>query len=85
MTRGRPRKNPQDPQTQAEWQDAVNAAEFCVALDSCKQYGLLDGVPNINVERAIELLRRGAGRGFRPLPLEELLKLYIDDAAMPRA
>lgn len=77
MKRGRPRFNPRDPKTSGEWQEAVNAAEFLLALDSCQQYGLIEGGPKVDQERAVELLSRGKRRGFRPLPLKELVQLYI--------
>lgn len=51
---------PVDPQTPAEWQEAVNAASFCLAIDSCFQYGLLESV---NVDEVTG--RRKPGRASK--------------------
>jgi hypothetical protein len=58
--------NLKDPQTDAEWQEAVNVAAALLLIDSGKQYGLIQGGPAINVERCDLLLRQGAKRGIRP-------------------
>ena len=47
------------PRTNQEWQDAVNAAAWCLAIDSAKQYGLIDTDMTFNVERCLWILRRG--------------------------
>jgi hypothetical protein len=57
----------QTPNTPEEWQAAVDAAEGFLQLDSCRQYGLLAGGPEVNVERCVELLELGAAKGFRPV------------------
>lgn len=74
-----------DPQTAEEWQEAVNLAEFLLSIDSCRQYGLIEGGPEVNVERACDILRRGRWRGAFPLPLEQLVELYFDPATTPRS
>lgn len=66
--RGRPRINPRTP---AEWQEAVNAAQFGLLLDSAFQYGLLereDGGTDsgVNVERCHRILAAGKKKGFEP-------------------
>ena len=61
-----------DPQTSAEWREAVDSAQFFLALDSCRQFGLLEGGPSVNVERCEEIIRRGEKLGFRPAPIEQL-------------
>lgn len=66
--RGRPRINPRTP---AEWQEAVNAAAYGLALDSAFQYGLLersDGSKEsgVNVERCRRILEAGAKKGLKP-------------------
>jgi hypothetical protein len=68
---------PRDPHTPEEWQEAVNMAEFLLALDSCKQYGLIEGGPTVKFERALKIIERGRARGVVPAPLEELLKMYL--------
>lgn len=56
----------QDPASDAEWQEAVDAAEFLLQLDSARQYGLLTGGPEIDFDRCVDLVRRGAARGIFP-------------------
>jgi hypothetical protein len=58
---------PRDPETPEEWQDAVDAADFCLALDAAIQFGLVryDGGA-INVQRAVDILARGKARGYLP-------------------
>lgn len=58
----------QDPETPEQWQEAVDMAEVLVGLDSAKQYGLVTGGPEVNVERCLEILRRGRARGVVPSP-----------------
>lgn len=55
-----------DPTTPAEWQEAVNWAEFWLMFDSARQYGLVIGGPEIHLPRCEEILRRGKVRGYRP-------------------
>jgi hypothetical protein len=66
-----------DPKTPEEWQEAVNAAEFYLSLDACRQYGLVTGGPGVNAARCEEILRRGKWRGIRPAPFDELVKAYL--------
>lgn len=54
------------PQTDAEWQEAVNLAEIWLQVDSARKYGLVTGGPDVDVERCEELLKAGAAKGFRP-------------------
>jgi hypothetical protein len=55
-----------DPQTPEEWQDAVNAADFFLQLDSARQYGLVTGGPDVNVARCVDILDRGRALGYVP-------------------
>lgn len=55
-----------DPETPAEWQEAVDAAEGLLLIDSARQYGLITGGPKIDVERCQEILRRGREHGVYP-------------------
>lgn len=55
-----------DPTTPEEWQEAVDQANLLLALDSCKQYGLLEGGPKINFDRCVELLEKGKALGYIP-------------------
>lgn len=56
----------EDPQTREEWQDVVDACEFLLQLDSARQYGLIKGGPECNVERCEELLDRAKHQGIYP-------------------
>lgn len=55
-----------DPSTREEWQNAVDAANGMLALDSARKYGLVTGGPTVNIDRCEEILRRGQSRGIRP-------------------
>ena len=57
-----------DPQTQEEWQEAVDMAEFYLALESARMYGLVVGGPEVNSERCLDILERGKLKGVRPSP-----------------
>jgi hypothetical protein len=52
----------------AEWQDVVDAAAVCLALDSARLYGLVVGGPGVDVERCEEILAAGKARGVLPSP-----------------
>lgn len=55
-----------DPQSAEEWQDAVDSADLLLLLDACRQYGLVEGGPEVNFGRCNELLAEGAERGIFP-------------------
>lgn len=55
-----------DPQPNDEWQDAVDLASTCLAIDAARQYGLVTGGSEINVERCAEIVAAGAARGITP-------------------
>jgi hypothetical protein len=55
-----------DPQTRAEWQDAVDGAAGLRAIADCKMYGLIDGGPVINLARCDQILERGKAKGIEP-------------------
>ena len=67
----------QDPKTPQEWQEAVDAAQFFTAFESCKMYGLVKGGPNVNMQRCEEILERGQALGITPAPVDELCKRFI--------
>lgn len=60
------RSKPQDPKTVAEWQEALDQAEMLLRLDACRLYGLITGGPKVNVDRCVELLKRGKAKGYLP-------------------
>ncbi len=76
-----------DPVTLEEWQQAVNAASACLALDAARQYGLVTGGPGVNVDRCGDILRRGALLGVTPAgdAIEEFMAelAAIPDQATP--
>ena len=55
-----------EPETLAEWQDAVDLAEVYLQLDSARAYGLVIGGPAVNVQRCEDLLRRALAFNIRP-------------------
>lgn len=57
-----------DPQTPAEWQEAIDVAKFFLALDDARLYGLVRGGPEVDADRCVELLERGAAMGITPSP-----------------
>jgi hypothetical protein len=67
---------PHDPETPGEWQEAIDAAEFFLAVDSAEKYGLITG-PAVKLERALELLERGRALGYTPAPMAELIRRYL--------
>lgn len=66
-----------DPETNEEWQEAVDGASFLLSLDSGKQYGLIDTDIAVNAERCEEILAAGKARGFVPAPDDELIDRFI--------
>jgi hypothetical protein len=61
-----------DPTTPAEWREAVCAADFYLAFDAARQYGLITGGDAVNVERCMELLQRAVA--FDVLPPSPTLR-----------
>lgn len=60
----------EEPQTLDEWQAAADGADFLLLLDSARQYGLVEGGPEANVARCVEILERAAAQGIFPSPLD---------------
>jgi hypothetical protein len=77
LLRRRKKKQPRDPETPAEWQEAVDAAEFFLRLDSGRQYGVLTGGPKVNCDRAVRILERGKARGYFPAPTDQLTQKFL--------
>jgi hypothetical protein len=61
---------PRDPRTPREWQAAADAAYLMLTLDSCRQYGLIEGGPEIDCERCEAILERAAKKGIKPAELK---------------
>jgi hypothetical protein len=70
-----------DPQTPEQWQEAVDSAEFFLALESAGQYGLISSDIKVDVGRCEELLTRGKTLGYTPAPLKSLIAKYIGGPA----
>jgi hypothetical protein len=64
-----------EPQTEVEWQIAVDAANALLRIDAARQYGLIVGGPAIDVDRCVELLERGAAQGT--VPRRESVEEYV--------
>jgi hypothetical protein len=60
------RQQPLDPETVEEWQAAVDAAYGAICLDSVRQYALVTGGPQVDVDRCQEILAGGRVRGIFP-------------------
>jgi hypothetical protein len=60
------KRSPQNPKTPEEWQLAVNLARFYLVLEAARQYGLVEGGPEVHSGRCIQLLRQGKRRGYSP-------------------
>jgi prepilin-type N-terminal cleavage/methylation domain-containing protein len=55
-----------DPQTDADWMDAVDMAHAALSLDAARQFGLVAGGPMVNVERCVWIVEKGKAMGFVP-------------------
>ena len=69
-----------DPKNPAQWQEAVDAADFVLVLDSLKQYGLITGGPEGNIARCETILEEGRKRGYYPSRREPT----TEPAALPK-
>ncbi len=68
-----------EPSTPAEWQDAVDAAQLLLLIDSARQYGLIDGGPAVDVERCVQVLEVGKARGYRPAPDAKIIQRALSE------
>jgi len=55
-----------NPRTVEKGQEAADVAQWALALDSARQFGLVEGGPKVNVERCEEILNLAEKRGIRP-------------------
>src|SRR5262249_15270056 len=74
--RRNPVKRRQDPETSAEWQQAADAAEAFIHLESARKYGLVSGGPVVDIEHCEQILRQAKRRGIVPAKdcVERLVK-----------
>lgn len=61
-------KIPRGRRSHRVWQDLVDIAHVLLTIDSCRQYGLVTGGPECNIERCRRLLEEARARGFSPRP-----------------
>lgn len=75
----RPTRTPEirDPKTLKEWQEAADEAELLLCLDSCRQFGLIEGGPVANVERCEYILAEAHSRGVTPADAVHTLEKRI--------
>lgn len=66
------------PKNRAEWQEAVDSAAFAEALDSARQYGLIETDVKVNAKRCEEILRLGKLRGFVPQSFDKLCEKFLE-------
>lgn len=57
---------PRSPQTRKEWQEAADAAHVLLTIDAARQYGLIEGGPECDQERCVEILRLAKLRRIVP-------------------
>lgn len=55
-----------NPVTHYEWQLAIDMAHGALSLDSARLYGLVNGGPQVNVERCQEIMIKGRELGYAP-------------------
>lgn len=55
------RRNPTTPD---EWQLVADFSAFCLAVENARLYGLIEGGPEINVDRCRDLLLMAQDRGI---------------------
>ncbi len=53
-----------DPTTLAEWQEAVDLVYWLISLDKAKDYGMINGMFAIDVNRCHQILKDGAKQGI---------------------
>lgn len=72
-----------EPSTPEQWQEAIDLANFFLHLDAARQYGLIQGGPEVNIERCEEILERGRVLGIEPAPgsLERITRIYAGGEA----
>jgi len=66
-----------DPVTPAEWQEAVDMAEFLLLLESAKMYGLISFETKISAKRCCQVIEIGAAKGYRPASENDLIRRFL--------
>lgn len=68
-----------DPATPAEWQEAADAAVFCIGVHSACAYGLVASDLDVDVERCEDILRRAPSHGAAVRSLETVLRVRLGE------
>jgi hypothetical protein len=68
---------PRDPATPEQWQVVVNLAQACLLLDDSRLYGLIQGGPDIDRARCLDILARGKAQGWVPRSLNDIETLAL--------
>jgi hypothetical protein len=55
-----------NPESLEDWQLAVDMASGYLALEASRQYALVTGGHEVNLERCLELLEEGRRQGLKP-------------------
>ena len=66
-----------DPQSDADWREAVDSAAFLLAIHSAVMYGLLKTDTKIDVARCEQILESGRKRNFFPIGVDGLIRKYL--------
>lgn len=66
-----------EPESAAEWQDAVDAAHGALALESARQYGLVAGGPVVDVVRCQLILSAGLARRPPVTPSADSIEAFL--------
>lgn len=73
--------SPKEPKTDAEWQEAVNLADMHLKILDAKMYGLIEGGPEINQARCLDVLARGRKRKTFPRWNDEQMQQLLAEYA----
>jgi hypothetical protein len=58
---------PYEPKSGPEWQEAVDAADTVMRLEAARRYGMLKGGrAGADMDRIVDILKRGLDRGYVP-------------------
>lgn len=66
-----------DPQSDEEWKEAANAAQFLLLLDSARMYGLVKTDIQVDSDRCALILEEAKRKGIMPDSDEALCQQFI--------
>lgn len=73
--------SPKEPKTDTEWQEAVNLADMHLKIHDAKLYGLVEGGPEIDQARCLDVLARGRSRGTFPKWIDDDMQRLLAEYA----